>query len=227
MKTEDSLVFSWEGRHIPFILFLFWTFILDVFIFHFLQFILQVSVPFWMFIYMFVIYIQSFTSVSNSHFMPLFIFLQKHFHGATFSLCMIPSQMPQSRGFLAMMNHSEPFLFYFYFVMFWPNFIMTLPFILSCTYWFFNPHNPGATLYFIFAIFTITCTKFILGDDGNDMVSLPYFAGCLPCAFANSPKWHTSSSSSSSDLLPSSPSPSSWSSLTITSCHTTWPIFAS
>ena len=34
-KTEDSLVFSWEGRHIPFLFcFLFWTFLFNVY-FHF------------------------------------------------------------------------------------------------------------------------------------------------------------------------------------------------
>ena len=70
MKTEDSLVFSWEGRHIPFVLFLCWTFMLDVY-FHFLQFIFQVSLPSWTFIYMFVIYIPSFNSISSSHFLPL------------------------------------------------------------------------------------------------------------------------------------------------------------
>ena len=41
---------------------------------------------------------------------------QKHFHGATFLLHAIPSQMPRSQRFLAMMNHSEPFLF-FYFIL--------------------------------------------------------------------------------------------------------------
>ena len=38
-------------------------------------------------------------------------YLQKHFHGVTFSLCAISSQMPWSQRFLAMMNRSEPFLF--------------------------------------------------------------------------------------------------------------------
>ena len=77
MKTEDSLVFSWERRHIPLVLFsLFWTLILNIY-FSFSQFIFQVLLSSWTFIYMFTIYILSFTSVSSSHLMssvnfPLF-----------------------------------------------------------------------------------------------------------------------------------------------------------
>ena len=128
-KTEDSLVFSWEGRHLPFLFhFLFQTFLLDIY-FHFLRLIFQVSLSSWSFIYMFAIYIPSsplfqvYTLMPSGNF-PLFaktlprcdVFaLHDTFTNAT------------KQRFLAMMNRSEPFLFhfvfYYYFVLFYHHFI--------------------------------------------------------------------------------------------------------
>ena len=120
VKTEDSLVFSWEGRDIYHFLFriYFRHFLLNVLLsilLSFLRFIFQVSLSSWSFIYMFAIYIPSlppFCSYFDAS-GQFSLYSQKHFHGATFSLHAIPSQMPQSQRFLAMMNCSEPFLFQF------------------------------------------------------------------------------------------------------------------
>ena len=72
MKTEDSLIFSWEGRHIPFsfifvLLVLFWTFFSWMFTFIF-------SIDFLSFTFVLVIYLyvhdlhSKFAAVSCSHF---------------------------------------------------------------------------------------------------------------------------------------------------------------
>ena len=114
-KTEDSLVFSWEGRHIPFISPLFWTFILDV-LFSFSRLIFLVFAS--------VLNVISHVRILHSEFHCCFNFapyvfgqfpfirrntsMAQHFRFARY-LC----KMPRSRGFMAMMNHSEPFLFLF------------------------------------------------------------------------------------------------------------------
>ena len=114
MKTEDSLVFSWEGRHIPFLFSLSFRTISLGRLFSFLRFdFLWVSLSSWLFIYIFVIHIPSLPPFCSHFdaFRQFSLYSQKCFHGTTFSLHVIPSQMPWSQRFLAMMNHSEPFLF--------------------------------------------------------------------------------------------------------------------
>ena len=111
MKTEDSLVFSWEGRHTPFsFCFLFQTFLLDVY-FHLFDF---PSFTFILVIYLYVHNLHSeFTSVSSSHSMP-----SVNFPSFTktlpwrdiFASCDTIANAMKQR-FLAMMNCSEPFLF--------------------------------------------------------------------------------------------------------------------
>ena len=114
-KTEDSLVFSWEGRDIYHFSFHIYSghFLLDVLFFSFSRLIFRVLLLSWSFIYMFALYIPG--SLPFSSYFDAFgqfsLYSQKRFHGTTFSLCAIPSQMPRSQRFLAMMNCSEPFLF--------------------------------------------------------------------------------------------------------------------
>ena len=127
MKTEDSLVFSWEGRHIPI------HFVLDICFRHFIS---HLWFSFWD-LHPFEVHTLSLQSIS--------LYSSKHFHGATFLLCVIPSQMPWSRGFVTMMNHSEPFLFHFKFYVL-PQFMM----ILSSHSYDFSAYNVtfGLAIYF-------------------------------------------------------------------------------
>ena len=101
MKTEDSLVFSWEGRHIPFC----FTFISDIHL-GCLIFIFAIDFPRFTSILVVYLYVHDlhseFASVSCVHFDAFgqFPFIRKNTSMAQpFFLCAIPSQMPQSRGF--------------------------------------------------------------------------------------------------------------------------------
>ena len=116
-KTEDSLVFSWEGRDIyHFPLFLFHLFILDIplgCLFSFSQLIFQVSLSSWSFIYMFAIYIPSLPPFHVCTLIPLdnFPLFAKMLPWCDiFALHDTFANATQQR-FLAMMNRSEPFLF--------------------------------------------------------------------------------------------------------------------
>ena len=115
-KTEDSLVFSWEGRHIPFVLLLFWTFILDI-SFHFCDLHSEFYIHF------------KFTLYPFSQF-PLF--LQKCFHGITiFALCDTFTNATKQR-FYGYDESLWAFPLFFFCVL--PQFIMTWSLSLPLSY---------------------------------------------------------------------------------------------
>ena len=113
-RTEDSLVFSWEGRHVPF----HFAFILDIYLGH-LIFIF--AIDFLSFASILVVYLyvcdlhSEFTSISCLHFMPsvnFLLFAKILLWRDIFALRNIFTNAMKQR-FLAIMNHSEPFLFHF------------------------------------------------------------------------------------------------------------------
>ena len=147
-KTEDSLVFSWEGRHIPFSFrFLFWTFLLDIY-FHFRDWFSKFHFRLGRLLIcsQFTCQVRRCFKFTLWRLWATSLYLQKCFQGATFLLRAIPSQMPWSRGFwlwwIALSLSSffwfyvspqctVPFLFHFVFFYF-----ISSPFtiILSCSF---------------------------------------------------------------------------------------------
>ena len=135
------------------------------------------------------------------HLWSISLYSQKHFHGATFSLCAIPRKcheaevfgydeslwaFPLSFWFLcfAPMYCDLPLYFWFYVSLrFYCDFIS---FSASLLLQFCNSRRLSQIYISLFCYMICFCTSIYIWDERSSAMRWSYFAGCFPFAFTES-----------------------------------------